>query len=321
MYSEELCFDEDEFLRIYREETAIALKHNASFFRRGLPIDANSATVKAFITDIKKVVNFVYNTAYQAISPRYVAVRSGDTKLTTIPESIGGHTLIMTPIYLGLRDVLKNHYFSTPEEVFLEAIRIHDLPENKFSDIPDNGCSEHDKGNKEYLEREQMLKYREFIPKYKRQIFDAAMKLLDSKATLETIDARIFYLTDKIAAILLPLTGHHNYVSTVTSQENINPSLVSEEYYPRIYFDYTNVDKLASREREELKIIRGTRKPTIPVPAYELWSADFLAVRKMTAYDDYGYFTALIVAYTLACTGEWYSWREAMYTSSRKSDN
>jgi hypothetical protein len=99
--------------------------------------------------------------------------------------------------------------------------------------------------------------------------------------------------------------------------ETIRPGADLYALNPLIYFDYSDTEKLTSRERDELKIIRGTRRPNSPVPAFEMWTADFLAIRRLMDYDDYGYFTGLLIAYTLACRGEWYTWREKDYKCSK----
>ena len=40
----------------------------------------------------------------------------------------------------------------------------------------------------------------------------------------------------------------------------------------------------------------------------------YLQMRKLVQYDDTGFFTALIVMYTLQIHNYWYSWREADYS-------
>ena len=47
--------------------------------------------------------------------------------------------------------------------------------------------------------------------------------------------------------------------------------------------------------------------------ASEMWAIDYFKMRELEQYDDTGYFTALIVAYTLAVNGRWYIWRDHDY--------
>jgi hypothetical protein len=44
-----------------------------------------------------------------------------------------------------------------------------------------------------------------------------------------------------------------------------------------------------------------------------MWAIDYFKMRELEQYDDTGYFTALIVAYTLAVNGHWYIWRDHDY--------
>ena len=47
--------------------------------------------------------------------------------------------------------------------------------------------------------------------------------------------------------------------------------------------------------------------------ASEMWTIDHLKIRELIRLDDDGFFTALIVMYTLMVNGKWYSWREKDY--------
>ncbi len=314
MYDDNLSFDESEFLRIYEAETDLFKKNGGNEFSR-LCTSQGPESKNIFLADIKRAVNIVYNAAYQGLTPRYAAVRAKDYKVFTMPESVAAHTLIVKKLYNCFRDALFTHRFNVPVEVFEYAIGIHDLPENKFKDIPDNACAEHDDGSKEANEQEFYLSYRNNVSRFELDKYDAALRLINSAKTLKTPDSRVFLLADKFAAPVPLLTAYFDMMTDINNGAILEPSLV-ENF---IAFDYSTTEKLTSRERECLKLICGTRKPSNPIQAYEIYTCDFLSVRKTVQYDDYGFFTAFLIAYTLAChNNEWYRWRENQYDSKFK---
>ena len=44
-----------------------------------------------------------------------------------------------------------------------------------------------------------------------------------------------------------------------------------------------------------------------------MWAVDFFKMRKFNELDGSGFFTAIIVMYTLIVKGHWYTWREKDY--------
>ena len=47
--------------------------------------------------------------------------------------------------------------------------------------------------------------------------------------------------------------------------------------------------------------------------ASEMWTIDYLKLRRRIQFDDSGFFTSILVMYTLMVNKTWYNWRERDY--------
>jgi hypothetical protein len=265
----------------------------------------------ALICSVARAVNIVYNHAMQGLIPRYASVRCHLGQFYNA-ESVSMHKEVMRAMYKVFRSAFPNHLFGVSPEVFMEAIEIHDLPENKFTDIPDNGCKEHTDGTKIANERGFFANYRLFLSKQECDTYDKALDLIRRAEDPSDVGAELFYLIDKLSAIISPLTAYYDYRLTIMRSE----VMPSDDIRPSIFF--TSVEEapidLSPREIEEIKIIYSGYIPkTFCVPIFEMWTADYFNCRKLYKYDKTGFFTAFLIAYTLAMKGEWYKWREHDY--------
>ncbi len=308
MYDGELCFDEELFSRILRNETKIALQGGTSIFSLNLTISEKSFLSVSFLKQIKQSVNYIYNHAEQGLTPRHVGIKSANYKGFPVPETIAAHTSVMLAIYDCFKDSLSRHNFRCPRDVFDMAIRHHDMAENRFVDYANNHYHDYDKIDRDLNEAEFFYKFDQYIPRSLSDTYEKARRLIDEAYSQSTPDGRAFYLCDKLAAIIMPLTSYLNYRREITANGRDNPPVI-----PPIFFTFSENCKATPHEKEILKIIRDNCIPTQSIPAYEIYTGDYFGVTKMYRYDDYGFFTDLLIAYTLATTGTWYPWREAKY--------
>ena len=170
----------------------------------------------------------------------------------------------------------------------IEAIRNHDLPENITGDLPDNSSR-----NEAAKTAAENAYYKEFIAKYPhdQQHFAArAIELIEHMGRCDTPTGRLLKVADKCSAIFITLT--YNSVGRTPMMHLYDP-------------------KASQRDIEEMRecdyVQDGFRK------ASEMWTLDHFTKRKTILYDDTGFFTAIIVMYTLMVEGKWYSWRERTY--------
>ena len=312
MYYEELTFDEQQFRRILAEETAIALRSGVNCFSFNLNITDNKRFSSNFIDNIYRSINYVYNFAEQGFVPRYAGLRAEGNTPFAMPECISAHTHVMLALYDCFKDAFEKHSFRCPRDVFEMAILIHDMAENKTIDVAHNDYYNISSADKKNFEVDFFTRFKYYLPKSKIDIFERASRLLKEAYSQSTPDGRVFFLCDKTAATVNPLTQYCNYRSELITAERAAPVVM-----PPIFFNYSEDNRPTSKEKEALKIIRGNSMPSTAVPAYELFTCDFLAVSKFVLFDDYGYFLSFLVAYTLATTGTWYPWRENAYRSKK----
>lgn len=210
-------------------------------------------------------------------------------------ESVGAHTNLMAALVDRALEYLFPSLIDCSIDGYnyreiIEAVRRHDLPENITGDIPDNG--ERDEGLKSVFEHSYHKHFGHYIVNpYSSEFNKKVNELLLQMEKKDTTLGRLLYSADKTAAIII-----------VLYYDSINKS-------PRLNLD----NQLAtSRDLAEMKLcdyrIRNSCR------ASEMWTIDFLKARELNKYDDYGFFTAIIVMYTLVVKGEWYNWRKNEYT-------
>ena len=215
-------------------------------------------------------------------------------------ESVGAHTNLMMAI---VDEALRHHYgprFQCTSDGFThleiaEAVRRHDLQENESGDTPDDG--NRDEIAKQTRE-EQFQEDFGRLYSSRETLFDKQIrKLLSGMEDKSLPTYRLLYLGDKNSAI-----------------ENVLACDARGEYPAKCITD----DNLTNRDIEEMRICElKIRRNTYL--ASEMWTVDYLKTRRLVRFDDYGFFTSLLVMHTLQAHGKWYSWREADYSKSYHS--
>lgn len=173
----------------------------------------------------------------------------------------------------------------------MKAIWRHDLPENFIGDIPDNGDENDPRRNdKHTLEQIWHNAYAENSPSWDVDIDQKVNQLLREMEDLSSPAGALLKVADKTAATFMTLTYD------------------SEKKHPLMHIDDPAASK---RDRLEMAMcdyeMNGFRR------ASEMWTIDHFHVRKFTEHDDTGFFTAVIVMYTLVVNGRWYNWRNNDY--------
>lgn len=216
-------------------------------------------------------------------------------------ECVSSHTNLLSAIVDRALVTIYGPDFGQPESKhprtvdgysyrdIMEAIRLHDLPENVIGDIPDNG--DRDEQDKSARERQYFVQYVDYYDTTDFQLGTHVLRLLYQMDNPSSPTGGLLKLADKTAATLMALIydllGH--------------PPLM------RIS------DPLASpRDIEEMHLCdyvdaKGYRR------ASEMWTIDHLHIRQFNALDSSGFFTSLIVMATLVIHAHWYSWRERDY--------
>lgn len=215
------------------------------------------------------------------------------TNGTRVFESTAAHTNLVMALVDGaisINSQMKQKLDKTYSyREIMEVVRIHDLPENRIGDWPDNGSrdeTEKARLEDEYL-KEYMLYYPADDPEFKKKVF----KLFGEMNKQSSIAGRLIYTADKTAAIIATLT---------LDQLQMSPMM------------HINNKDASDRDKTEMSICdycstKGYRK------ASEMWTIDHFHIRGLNRFDDTGFFTAIIVMYTLLINGHWYQWREDDY--------
>ena len=269
--------------------------------------------------EMKKAVRQAAEVAKGSLVPRgylksyglgagVVRITGADNKeYETIFESVGAHTnLVTTLTTLALRRQYGAHFGDPHSEnvmttdgyyfpEILEAVRIHDLPENFFGDIPDDGTGDADA--KACLETNFFDSFERTYPDGEAELAARARKLFREVSKKSSPTGRLVYSADKASAVF------NNLVLDLMELLMGGGTL-----YPRKSIDdptNTNRDRLeiAACEDREGEWVRGS----------EMWTVDYFLGRKLVQYDDTGFFTALIVAATLMIHGKWWQWRVEDY--------
>lgn len=205
-------------------------------------------------------------------------------------ESDGGHTNLVRAIANYALDFIYGWGESpsfTRREID-EAILIHDLPENIFDDIPDNGSRDELQKLKE--ENIYYTEFLEYYAPYDHTFVTHIAQLLCEMNAKSTEIGRIIYLADKLSAIIMML-----------AYDDL-------DLFPRAK---PSESSLSSVSQIEIELCELGKNDSILLS--ELWTVDFLYGRKLTQYDDTGFFTALLAMATLLTHNRWYNWREAQY--------
>jgi 5'-deoxynucleotidase YfbR-like HD superfamily hydrolase len=208
-------------------------------------------------------------------------------------ESVAAHTNLVIALIDGamsinnqMKNKIKNSY--SYREI-LEVARIHDLPENRIGDWPDNGSR--DDAMKAMLEDEYLKEYLLYYPADTPEFKQHVLQLFNEMNNQSTPSGRLIYMADKTSAIIATLTL---------------------DLIQRSPMMHINNKDASERDKTEMNIcdhcsVKGYRK------ASEMWTIDHFRLRKLNRFDDTGFFTAILVMYTLLINGRWYHWRELDY--------
>ena len=250
-------------------------------------------------TTIEKLYNITYQILEFGHSSLVLRSYNNNYNLTEdriAYESVGGHTNLVGVIIdrimrLGWSSAVNESVEGFYYNEIMEAVRRHDLPENVIGDIPDNGMrDEKSKSEKEHQFWQDFRKYSTY-DEYHHE--DRVQMLLDEMEQKSTIIGRMLYLADKIAANIITLC-----------YDSINRS-------PMITMDD---EKASPLDREAMAHCDYNENGYYK--ASEIWTYGYFVTRETIKYDDIGFYTAIIVIATLIINGEWYKWREKLYTHS-----
>ena len=189
---------------------------------------------------------------------------------------------------LIFQDQVDGQIYGYTHRDILEAARRHDLPEIIIGDIPDNGTRNNDELAKTEMKYWEIYSSHSIScnPSHEQKV----MKLLLDMEERITPLGRILYLADKISAIIA--TGVRIEDENAPKIKKNNPAVSQNDMKEMSYCD--NCEDGFYR-------------------ASEMWTVDYLEIRKIAQYDDTGYFTSVLVMITIMLNGKWYDWREQQY--------
>lgn len=263
-------------------------------------------------------VNFkkVYNTVAKSLeyagseyNPSSYNQKAGTTKEKNTAESVAAHSFVMERLTKMVLEILYKDDIEngrklkdtghTLDEV-TEAASRHDLPENLISDIADNGSFNRDEiAEAEQKYWENYSKYSLRSPEYERNV----NQLLDEMNAKSTVLGQILYLSDKVSRLISTLTSDF-----LSRKEDIQRDHFSDVKSPRMW---EKDESLSIRDRKEMELCDSNENGYYK--ASEMWTVDFLHIRRISRYDHTGYFTAILIMATLAVNAMWYKWRENDY--------
>ena len=277
----------DEYDNIIRQELKLKSQQNTICI-----VDINSFYIlKASTEQVKGTTLRLLEVAKNSTVLRCGNTLGHLTKDTIAYESDGAHTNLVRTLVKYAMDFIYGWGANSPNyyrEEIDEAALIHDLPENITGDIPDN--RNRDEKKKQQVENAYI---EEFMAKHRpRKAIHAhkVKKLLQEMERKSTPEGRLLYAADKLSAILMMLILDHL------------------ELYPHAFPGEAAICKMTD---EELNFC--TKRPDGSILLSDAWTIDFLHGRTLNRFDDYSFFTAILVMSTLLVKGEWYQWRYNQY--------
>lgn len=235
-----------------------------------------------------------------SLVPRIFLTNYNVSSTTRVFESVAAHTnllRVITDRYLTYRyggDFGEPNGVSQTIDGFsyrqiMEAISMHDLPENDIGDLPDDGTR--DFKEKEQLEIRYFNKFIDNHPTYERDTFYQKVKmLLLAMNNSSSPTGKILHAADKAAAIFTVLT--YDAIGAPPMMSHDSPQASTDNHEEMSLCD---------------KDVNGYYY------ASEMWTIDFLNIRKFVDLDDTNFILGIIVMYTLMIKGHWYNWREQNY--------
>lgn len=246
------------------------------------------------IDEIEAITCQVAEVVQSSLVLRSYAGRYGLTEDSMSFESVGAHTNLVMMLVDRMLDF--HHDLDTGSLIdghtyreIMEAVRLHDLPENVIGDLPDNGSFDAEiKRQREanYYRNVFNNHYQEHRTTFKENV----MKLLKEMEEQSSFLGKAIYCADKTAAVMITLQYDLNGLS------------------PRLSLDSEIASK---RDREEMAICDFRHHDACR--ASEMWTIDWFKARKLINFDATGFFTAIIIMRTLQVNERWYHWREKDY--------
>ena len=220
-------------------------------------------------------------------------------------ESVGAHTNVVSAIatealdfhyggefgVLGRKSCVKTIDGYSYRDI-MEAIRLHDLPENEIGDLPDNGSR--DESEKHFQEARYLKSFFDTYSDLSKTIKRNVLGLISSMDMHDSPTGRLIYLSDKVAALLVTLFLDFIGKSPMMLEDSPHAS---------------------ERDRQEMALCDSG---DYAYKASEMWALDFFRGRQLVRFDDDFFFTAIVVMSTLMVNGKWYIWREEMYENDKK---
>ena len=241
-----------------------------------------------------------YNTTYQileiassALVPRGYNSIYNVTDENIAYESVSAHTNLGLALidrfwmFVYGPDAIKTTDGYSYREV-MEAFRRHDLPENIIGDIPDN--SSRDDSKKAIAEQDYWQSFSECSPERENESEKRIAELLEAMGKHKTKTGNMLYTADKISAIIITLCYDYHGISPRKSKHG--PENSARDLRAMSLCDFCEQDMCK---------------------ASEMWTTDYLKLRKIIKFDQYGYFTSIMVMLTLIVNQKWYDWREKDY--------
>ena len=286
---EDLLTIEPEYKRIIANEDRLI---NAQWHPYK-PLDIYNAAIRVLETGKQSLVLRGYHGIY-GLTMRNQSIAY---------ESVGGHVNLMSEIVdqflahgFGQNVDNKRQPFGHSYRAIMNAVRRHDLPENEIGDIPDNGS-----GNpsvKRYREQLYYASYALLSSDYLVESDLETYELLQQMEEKKTCVGKMLYTADKVSATIATLCY----------------DLHGSE--PRM-----RLDEPVASERDKKEMAACDDKRHGSCRASEMWTVDYLRERSITQYDEYGFFTALLIMATLLVHKKWYDWREKDYADYEASMN
>lgn len=232
--------------------------------------------------------------AKSSLVPRSYNTPYGLTRDNKAWESVGAHTnLVFAIMDQALWYVYGNSFVHTVDmysyKHIVEAIRLHDLAENRTGDIADSG--DRDEIQKQKVETDYFRLFAERYPSSDPNLGPKVLDLLKEMQDRGSYTGRLLYLSDKVAA---------NIIALCLDNEDHSPMIRKDSHF------------ISERDLKEIELCDFVTADGY-YRASEMWATDFFEIRKLNRYDDALFFTALIVMATLMVHGKWYQWREKRY--------
>lgn len=256
----------------------------------------DSSTLLPRAEEIMNLTVQIFEIAYSSVIPRSYNINYGLSKDEITFESISAHTRLMTVLILKALDFV---YGPDVDEYpggyrlkdIIKMLNRHDLPENIIGDQPDNG--NRDDSGLAKIERKYYKEYGALSLKATKDYEERTQKLQKEFEEKSSTMGRFTYSGDKTSAIIVTLL------------------LDAIGYPPKMKEDSPYASDIDKHNMSICDV-----KDEDGYYASEMWTISYLKTRQMDAYDDTGFFTAIIVFATLLVNHRWYDWRDKDYLAT-----